>query len=229
VIERGFWDIADCGRITVRGVVGRWWRALHVFNLERCGTGPCKLKRLPCALARRCWQRMVEVGTSLVVLIRNLFHDIRSYHFDGCQIDIDIRGELARQVRHQRQQSDIFHVATKVLVEALGFCYDFAAERASCGAVVQLMLLTQFDERRKLCVGELRLVFCSEVVLERAPRRHGLGTSEQALEDSSMRTPDMCGPRFRVCIAYVLRITIRMEAYIRLEVLQVVLSEAVSV
>jgi hypothetical protein len=39
----------------------------------------------------------------------------------------------------------------------------------------------------------------------------------------------MCGPRFRVCIAYVLRITISMEAYIRLEVLQVVLSEAVSV
>jgi hypothetical protein len=59
------------------------------------------------------------------------------------------------------------------------------------------MLLAQFNERRKLCIGELRAVFRSEVVLERAPRRYGLSTSEQASEDLSVGTPDVCIPLFQ--------------------------------
>jgi hypothetical protein len=83
-----------------------------------------------------------------------------------------------------------------VMIESLGACYDLGAERAFCGVVVQLMLLTQVDERRKLCVGELCVVFCSEVVFERDSRCYGLSTSKQASEYLSVRIPHVCGPRF---------------------------------
>jgi hypothetical protein len=91
------------------------------------------------------------------------------------------------------------------------------------------MLLTQVDERRKLCIGELRVVFCSEVVFERGSCCYGLSTSIEASEYLSVRTPDVCGPSFQGWIANISPVTVCVEAYIRLEIPQVMLSEVISI